>query len=245
MNTLTYAPWRWLVAIPGLLLGIALAGAACLLLLSFLPARRVNTLVPVWWARLSLALIPARVRVCGQEHLEPGQSYVVVANHLSHVDIYVLYGKLGMDLRWVMKQELRRVPVIGICSAGLGHVFVDRENRHAALAALQEARTRLASDGASVIFFPEGTRSRDGLLHDFKKGAFMMAKDMNLPILPVTLRGTDAVLPPHSRDLLPGQIDVVIHRPVSAARVQSLTADELLRDTRAIIASVLPADRVA
>jgi len=245
MNTLTYFPWRWLVGIPGLLIAIAIAGAACLLLLAFLPARRVNTLVPVWWARLSLWLIPARVKVTGLEHLEPGQSYVVVANHLSHVDIYVLYGHLGMDLRWVMKQELRRVPVIGVCSAGLGHVFVDRGNRQAALDSLQEARTRLAADGASVIFFPEGTRSRDGLMHEFKKGAFMMAKDMNLPLLPVTLRGTDAVLPPHSRDLLPGQIDVVVHRPISARQVQSVTADELLAQTRAIIASVLPSDRVA
>lgn len=245
MSTLTYAAWRWLVAIPGLLLAILLAGTACLILLAFLPPQRVNTLVPLWWARISLWLIPARVKVRGQEHLQPGQSYIVVANHLSHVDIYVLYGKLGMDLRWVMKQELRSVPVIGICSAGLGHVFVNRQDRQEALSALRGAKGRLAADGASVMFFPEGTRSRDGRLQDFKKGAFMMARDMNLPLLPVTLRGTDAILPPHTLDLLPGQVEVVIHRPISADQVMTRTADDLTAEAHALIASALPSDRVA
>lgn len=245
MSTLTYAPWRWLIAIPGLLLAILVAGIACLALLLILPPRRVNTIVPLWWAKASLWLIPARVRVTGREHLEPDQSYIVVANHLSHVDIYVLYGKLGMDLRWVMKQELRRVPVIGVCSAGLGHIFVNRENRQEALGALRDARTRLAADGASVMFFPEGTRSRDGLLRGFKKGAFMMAKDMNLPLLPITLRGTDAILPPHTLDLLPGQIEVIIHRPIGVEQVSGRTADDLMAEAHALISSALPADRVA
>lgn len=245
MSTLTYAAWRWLIAIPGLLLAILVAGVACLVLLLVLPPRRVNTIIPLWWARVSLWLIPVRVRVTGQEHLEQNQSYVVVANHLSHVDIYVLYGRLGVDLRWVMKQELRQVPVIGISSAGLGHIFVNRGNRQEALSALREARTRLAADGASIMFFPEGTRSRDGRLHGFKKGAFMMAKDMKLPLLPVTLRGTDAILPPHTLDVLPGLVELVIHRPISTEEVAAHTAEDLMREARARIASALPADRVA
>lgn len=244
-STLTYAPWRWLIAIPGLLLATLVFGMLCLLLLTVLPPRQVNTRVPVWWARTCLWLVPVRVRVTGLEHVEPGQSYVVVANHLSHIDIPALYACLGIDLRWVMKAELRDVPVIGISSHGLGHVFVNRDNRQEAVRALTEARGRLAADGASLIFFPEGTRSRDGLLHAFKKGAFMMAKDMNLPLLPVTLRGTDAVLPPQSLALLPGQVEIIIHRPVAASRVTSETADALLAETYTVIASALPADRVA
>lgn len=245
MSTLTYAPWRWLVGIPGLLLAVLLAGTACLVLLLFLRPRQVNTRIPVWWARASLAVIPARVRVRGLEHVRPGQSYVVVANHLSHVDIHALYGYLGVDLRWVMKSELRRIPVIGITSAGLGHVFVDRGNHKEAVKALSDARARLAADGASVIFFPEGTRSRDGLLHEFKKGAFVMAKDMNLPVLPVTLRGTDSVLPANTFDLLPGVIDIIVHRPISAEQVMACTADDLMQESRSLIASMLPADRIA
>jgi len=245
MNIHAYTPWKWLVAVPGIALSTLFFGSLCLFLLLFLPPRQVNRFVPAWWARVNLALIPAAVTVHGREHIEPGQSYILAANHLSHIDILMLYAQPDFDLRFVMKMELRKVPVIGIACAGLGHVYVDRANRHAAVAALNEARPRLAADGASVIFFPEGTRSIDGRLHEFKKGAFVTAKDMNLPILPITLRGSDGVLPAKTLGLLPGRTEIIIHRPIAATRVASASADELMNETRAIIASALPADRVA
>lgn len=245
MKTLTYAPWRWLFAVPAIALSTLVFGTMVLVLLRVLPPRKVNRFVPVWWARTNLGAIPATVTVRGAEHIEPGQSYVVVANHLSHIDILTLYAYLDLDLRWVMKQELRKVPIIGVSCAALGHIFVNRQDRHAAVRALTEARVRLAADGASVMFFPEGTRSVDGRLHEFKKGAFVMAKDMNLPILPVTLRGTDAVLPAKTLALLPGRTEIVIHRPIALPQVTGKTADELMQDARAVIAGALPADRVA
>ncbi|MFZ5757190.1 MAG: lysophospholipid acyltransferase family protein [Pseudomonadota bacterium] len=245
MKTLAYTPWKWLVAIPGIALSTLFFGTACLLLLLVLPPRRVNRFIPVWWARVNLALIPVAVNVHGREHLEPGQSYLIAANHLSHIDILALYATPGLDLRFVMKQELRKVPVIGVVCAGLGYIYVNRSNRHEAVRSLNAAKPRLTSDGASVIFFPEGTRSVDGRLHDFKKGAFVTARDMNLPILPVTLRGSDGVLPAKTLGLLPGRVDVIIHRPISAAQVQNSSAEELMTQTRAVIAGVLPPDRIA
>lgn len=245
MRTFFYAPWKWLVSVPGILLGTLVWGILCLVCLTFLPPRRVNRFIPVFWARTGLAVIPAPVTVVGREHLDPHQSYILVANHLSHMDILALYGNLGIDLRWVMKRELRKVPVIGITCAGLGHVFIDRSKRHEALRALNEAKPRLAADGASLIFFPEGTRSVDGLLHGFKKGAFVTAKDMSLPILPITLRGTFEVLPAKTLDLLPGRIEIVIHRPIAVEQVMGRSVDDLMTESRAVIASALPADRVA
>lgn len=245
MNTFAYTPWKWLVSVPAIALSTLVFGSLALLLLMFMPPKRVNRFIPVWWARVNLQAIPATVTVRGAEHLEPGQSYVVVANHLSQIDILTIYGFMPLDLRWVMKQELRKVPVIGVTCAGLGHIFVNRGNRHDAIRALTEGRQRLAADGASVMFFPEGTRSVDGLLHDFKKGAFVMAKDMQLPVLPVTLRGTDDILPAKTLALLPGRTEIIIHRPISLAQVEGRTADELMADARAIIASALPADRIA
>lgn len=245
MNTFAYTPWKWLVSVPVIALSTLLFGSLCLLLLLFMPPKRVNRFIPVWWARVNLLSIPATVTLRGTEHLAPGQSYVVVANHLSQIDILTVYGHLPLDLRWVMKQELRKVPVIGVSCAGLGHIFVNRNNRHEAVRALNEASARLAADGASVMFFPEGTRSVDGLLHGFKKGAFVMAKDMNLPILPITLRGTDAILPAKTLALLPGRTEIIIHRPISQEQVAGKTADELMNDSRSIIAGMLPPDRVA
>jgi 1-acyl-sn-glycerol-3-phosphate acyltransferase len=245
MNTLPYTPWKWLVSVPVIALSTLIFGTLALLSLKFLPPRDVNRFIPVWWARVNLAWIPATVTVRGSEHLQHGQSYVVVANHLSQIDILTLYAHMPLDLRWVMKKELRRVPVIGVTCEGLGHIFVNRQDRQEAIRALTEGRQRLAADGASVMFFPEGTRSIDGRLHGFKKGAFVMAKDMNLPILPVTLRGTDNVLPAKTVALLPGRTEIVIHRPIDVAQVTGKTADELMDDARRIIAASLPADRVA
>lgn len=245
MNTLAYTPWKWLIVIPGLALNTLVSGGLCLFLLLFLPPHHVNRIVPMWWARINLALIPATITVRGREHIEPGQSYILAVNHLSHIDILMLYAQPDFDLRFVMKKELRKVPVIGITCAGLGHVYIDRSSREDAVAALNEAKPRLAADGASIIFFPEGTRSVDGRLHEFKKGAFVTAKDMNLPILPITLRGSDGVLPAKTLGLLPGRTEIIIHRPIAATQVANTGADELMAQTRAIIASVLPADRVA
>ena len=157
----------------------------------------------------------------------------------------MLYAQPDFDLRFVMKQELRKVPVIGIACAGLGHVYIDRGNRHAALRALEEARVRLGADGASIIFFPEGTRSKDGRLYAFKKGAFVTAKDMNLPILPITLRGSDGILPAKTLGLLPGRTELIIHRPIAVDQVSNASADELMAQARATIAGSLPPDRVA
>ncbi|MEH6785548.1 MAG: lysophospholipid acyltransferase family protein [Alcanivorax jadensis] len=110
-----------------------LFGALCLLLVPFLPADRVARLTAVPWARLCLFYSNVRVDVHGSEHLKPGQSYVIVANHLSQFDIFVLYGYLGVDFRWVMKHELRRMPVIGICCEKLGHIFINRSDTQAAM----------------------------------------------------------------------------------------------------------------
>jgi 1-acyl-sn-glycerol-3-phosphate acyltransferase len=186
---------------------------------------------------------PAQVRVHGLEHLQEGQSYVVVANHLSQFDILALYGWLDLDLKWVMKKELRKVPVLGAACAAMGHVFIDRKDTEQAVNTLKEARARL-HDGTSVLFFPEGTRSPDGRMSPFKKGAFMMAKDIELPILPLTLIGTEKVLPNGGFDLLPGTIDLVIHAPISAQDVKSASAMALRLESQNRIASALAHDQV-
>ena len=180
-----------------------------------------------------------RVEVHGRHHLLPGQSYVIVANHLSQFDIFVLYGYLGVDFRWVMKHELRKIPVIGICCEKLGHVFINRDNTEAAIASLNEARARLAN-GASVLFFPEGTRSRDGQLKSFKKGAFKMAQDLHMPVLPVTLSGTFDILPAGTLRLHPGATArLILHPPLTVTGHSDTELQTLVRQSRAAIATPL------
>lgn len=234
-----YQPYKWLVFTPVMLLLTAGFAATAVVLVTFASPRRVAQLTGVPWARALAALIPMRVEVEGREHVDPAQSYVLVSNHQSQSDVLVLYGWLGIDFKWVMKQELRKMPGIGVACARLGHIFIDRSNHAAAVATLEAARDTIV-DGTSVIFFPEGTRSRNGELLPFKKGAFRMALDLGLPILPLTVTGARDVLPAGTTNLMPGSARLTIHPPIP---VEGLTGDDcaaLVDEVRSVIASRLP-----
>lgn len=165
------------------------------------------------WARYSAYITPMLVKVMGLENLDRKQSYVIVANHQSQYDIFVVYGWLPVDFKWVLKIELRKVPVIGPFCYRMEHVFVDRSNHEAAMKAIEEAKARIKG-GTSIMFFPEGTRSRTGELLEFKKGAFKFALDIGLPILPITIIGTKDILPDKTTALYPGKALMVIHKPI-------------------------------
>jgi 1-acyl-sn-glycerol-3-phosphate acyltransferase len=231
-----YQPWKWLVVAPLLAASTVFFSALVLLLLPFGSPGFVSRLCGGGWARFNAFMTPMRVRVRGREHLDPAQSYVIVCNHQSHYDVFVLYGWLGVDFKWVMKAELRRVPVLGATCARLGHVYIDRSNRAEALATLEAAKDRIRG-GTSVLFFPEGTRSRSGELGEFKKGAFRMALDLGLPILPMTIRGTRDVLPAKGTDLRPGSATLTIHPPIPIDGCTTDDLTELMRRTRDVIAS--------
>jgi 1-acyl-sn-glycerol-3-phosphate acyltransferase len=188
------------------------------------------------WARILAWVTPVRVTVEGAQHADRSHSYVVVSNHASQYDILALYGFLRLDLKWVMKMELRKVPGVGIGCEKAGHIFVDRTRPEQAKQAICEALERLG-DGIGILFFPEGTRSLDGRMLPFKKGAFRTAADTGLPLLPVTIIGSHAVLPAKTLRLFPGHIRLVLHPPIDTVGVEPL---ELLRQSREVIASALP-----
>lgn len=229
--------YSWFIFLPLVIASTLFFGLVCVMLLPFLGPDRVARLSAVPWARVGLLLSGVHVDIQGRGNLRPGQSYVIVANHLSQFDIWVLYGYLGVDFRWVMKQELRRVPVIGYCCARLGHVFINRRDRQSAIASLDQAKRQLVG-GTSILFFPEGTRSRSGELQPFKKGAFRMAQDLGLPLLPVTLSGTREILPPDTLRMHPGTVGLTLHAPVLVGGADEAALEDAQRQCRAAIASV-------
>ncbi len=234
-----YQLWKVLVVIPVGCAATLIGSAMVLALIPFVDPSTLSRQVAVRWARLVAWITPMPVRVEGRAHAIPGQSYVVVSNHQSLFDILVLYGWLGLDIRWVMKQELRSVPGLGVACDRLGHIYIDRSNHEAAVHSISAARDRIR-DGTSVLFFPEGTRTEDGRLRSFKKGAFRLAIDTGLPVLPVTVIGTRDVLPARRFDLRPGTVDLVFHPPIPTDDLQTADLPDLVRCTRAVIASVLP-----
>jgi 1-acyl-sn-glycerol-3-phosphate acyltransferase len=233
-----YQPYKYLVVAPVLGLATAFFATLALVLSLFTSSREASRLAAVPWARVMAWVTPMRVEVEGRENIDPHQSYVLVSNHQSQYDIFMLYGWLGVDFKWVMKQELRKVPGIGVACERLGHIFIDRSNHAAAIATLEAARTKIV-DGTSVIFFPEGTRSTDGRLLRFKRGAFRMAVDLGLPILPLTVTGTRDVLPANTSDLMPGSARLIIHEPISIEGVTVEGCQELSDRVREVIASSL------
>ena len=233
-----YQPYKYLVVAPVLGLATAFFATLALVLSLFTSSREASRLAAVPWARVMAWVTPMRVEVEGRENIDPHQSYVLVSNHQSQYDIFMLYGWLGVDFKWVMKQELRKVPGVGVACERLGHIFIDRSNHAAAIATLEAARTKIV-DGTSVIFFPEGTRSTDGRLLRFKRGAFRMAVDLGLPILPLTVTGTRDVLPANTSDLMPGSARLIIHEPISIEGVTVEGCQELSDRVREVIASSL------
>jgi 1-acyl-sn-glycerol-3-phosphate acyltransferase len=238
-----YQVWKYVVVGPCVVLSTVAFGVVAVLLAMVGQVRLASRLCGGGWARVNAAITPMLVSVKGRDNMVSGQSYVIVSNHQSQYDIFVLYGWLGVDFKWVMKKELRTVPVIGYACDRLGHIFIDRTDRAAALRTLTEARERIVN-GTSVLFFPEGTRSRDGRLGQFKKGAFRMALDLELPILPVTIAGTKTILPPRTSKLFPGRARMTIHPPITTTGRSIEDLKELMDETRDTVASALAPDEV-
>jgi 1-acyl-sn-glycerol-3-phosphate acyltransferase len=165
------------------------------------------------WAPGLLRGSGARVEVERVEELAPGSAYLFASNHQSMIDIPALFVGLRVPLRFVVKRELSAVPFLGWYVAALGMVFIDRGARSRAVKSLRQV-TEILRSGQSVACFPEGTRSRDGRIGAFKSGAFSMAIEAGVPVVPVALLGTGAVLPPEGFRVRPGTIRVRVGRPI-------------------------------
>ena len=238
-----YQIYKYIIFFPLVGLSTILSSAVSLPLIIFL-GQKYARFGGVLWSRINSFLTPMSVTVTGKDNIDPRQSYVIVANHQSQYDIFAIYGWLPLDFRWVMKKELRKVPVIGFMSEHAGHVCIDRSNPVAAVASINAAKKRIVN-GTSIFFFPEGTRSLDGELLPFKKGAFRLALDMGLPILPITISGTRDILPSNTLALFPGSARLMIHKPIDVSEYTDKTLDQLTLKTQNVIQNGLMKDRIA
>jgi len=226
---LVYRIYAWLVFFPFVAIWSFLCGWAAVIAALLISPSFGSRVVGGAWAKGIGWLTPILVSVEGREHIQDGQTYVVVCNHVSQYDIIAVYGWLPMDLRWVMKQELRKLPGIGIACEKVGHIIVDRSNPEAAKRSIEEALERIG-DGVGILFFPEGTRSLDGRLRPFKSGAFRLAAEQGLPILPVSIVGTREVLPAKTMKLFPGKVRLVVQPPIEPEGLSVVALKERSRD---------------
>ncbi|MDR1783324.1 MAG: 1-acyl-sn-glycerol-3-phosphate acyltransferase [Dysgonamonadaceae bacterium] len=179
-----------------------------------------------WWAKFTCILTLCPTKVVGAEKLDKNQSYIFVSNHQGAFDIFFIYGYIGQHIKWVMKQSLRNIPLVGKACEAAGFIFVDNSSPQAAARTVAIAESRLTG-GASVVIFPEGSRSATGKLGKFKKGAYQMALDLKLPIVPVTINGSYEVMPKDSFLINPHRMEMIIHDPINVENINVTDIREL------------------
>ena len=147
-----------------------------------------------WWARIIIRVLLLPVKVEGRENLERDHSYVFVANHQGAFDIFLIYGFRGRNFKWMMKRQLRQVPFVGFACERSHQIFVDKRGPSKIRKTYEDAR-EILKEGYSVTVFPEGARTFTGHMATFKKGAFALADELQLPVVPLTINGSFQVLP--------------------------------------------------
>ena len=190
-----------------------------------------------FWAPGMLRLAGANLRVEGAEVAASDGPAIYVMNHQSSLDIPAAFAVLPMDLRFIAKHTLRKVPFLGWYMSWTGMVFVDRSNSTQAVNTLNAAADRVRG-GISLLAYPEGTRSRDGSILPFKKGPFVLALQAGVPIVPMAIAGSRAVMPAHLRPFRPGVVRLAIGSPIPTAGLSMEQRDELVRRVREAVVSL-------
>jgi 1-acyl-sn-glycerol-3-phosphate acyltransferase len=180
-----------------------------------------------------------RVQAHGLEKITPGKTFVFLSNHQGNFDGPVLLHTIPLDWKALIKSEMMRLPVLSLVLRKLQFVPIERLNAKNAHAGI-ELGARLLQEGNSFVAFPEGTRSRDGRLGEFKKGVFIMAIKAQIPIIPITILDSAAILPPGKFTIRPGRIRVIIHDPIVTEGMRFEDRNQLVSMTRDAIASGLP-----
>jgi 1-acyl-sn-glycerol-3-phosphate acyltransferase len=178
------------------------------------------------WGRLFYLLFFIPLKVDGKENIKKGQSYVIAPNHQSYWDAFLIYGYIGIKFKWMMKKELGRIPFVGWACYMAGCIFIDRSSRNSAKESIRKAESKL-KDGMSVVIFPEGTRSYDGQMGKFKRGAFLISEELGLPILPVTIDGNYDVMSRKAWNVTWHPVHMTIHEPVWPKSTKDMTEAEV------------------
>lgn len=189
------------------------------------------------WSRIVCFLAGVKIEVRGRENIDKNTSYIFVANHQGAFDIWTIYGYLNHNFKWLMKKSLEKIVFVGYACKRSGHIFVDSNSLSSIKETIDSARHQL-KDGMSLVIFPEGTRSSNGELGDFKRGAFMLAGEFQLPVVPLSIQGAFRIMPKDTYFPKSGKIILTIHPPIYPGE-RGFNTRQLLSDCHATIAAAL------
>ena len=195
-----------------------------------------------WWARTITRAFLLPVKVEGREHLEANQSYVFVANHQGAFDIFLIYGFLGRNFKWMMKYQLKKIPFVGFACEKSHQIFVDKRGPSKIRKTYDQAR-EILKEGMSVVVFPEGARTFTGHMGIFRRGPFMLADELQLPVCPLTINGSFDIMPRmkdwHWVNWHP--LKLTIHKPIRPAGKGRDNIDYLKDESyKAVMSGLVP-----
>jgi 1-acyl-sn-glycerol-3-phosphate acyltransferase len=220
-----------------LMLGIAVTGyvSACCIIFGLISPgeNKIHHMARIW-AKILLLLSSTRVEVVGTENVLIGKPQIFMSNHQSDFDILVVLGFVPGQFRWIAKKELFKIPIFGGAMRNAGYIEIDRQNHEKALKSLAIAAQKIR-EGKSVMTFPEGTRSKDGVIKPFKQGMFHLAIQAGVPIIPVSIVGAGAIMPKRSLQINPGKVTIIIDKPIDVTGYTVENRAQLIEHVRNVI----------
>ena len=241
MIRIIYEIYKWLIAFPLIFITTILITLCTAIGSRLFGSKFWGYYPPHFWGKLWCWLFFVKVKVNKEAEIGPSTSYVFVANHQGAYDIFSIFGFLNHNFRWMMKKSITKIPLIGMACKYSEQIFVDRSSAMAMARSIIEAKKRLRN-GMSIVVFPEGTRTLDGKMSAFKKGAFKLAMDFKLPIVPLTIEGSFNILPRTSIvNIKYGKIILTIHKPIYPSKGAE-DMDRVMKETYNAIQSALPAE---
>lgn len=239
MKLILYRVYQVLIMLPLLLVLTVLAATLTIVGCFFGLSRWFGYWPAKIWAMLFCWLSFVRVTVKGRENIDKDTSYVFVANHQGAYDIWSIYGYLNHNFKWLMKKELEKIFLVGWACKKAGHVFVDDSSITGIKDTIAQSEKALKG-GMSVVIFPEGSRTWDGKMIDFKRGAFMLAAEFRLPVVPLTIDGSFKAMPRFTYLMTPTTIRLTIHPPIWPDPDKGFNTKRLMSECRETIQSALP-----
>jgi 1-acyl-sn-glycerol-3-phosphate acyltransferase len=196
----------------------------------------VHRRIAIPWAKIFLKVCGVKVEVKGAENINRDLPCIYMSNHQSYFDIFTLLAGLPADFKFIMKRSLMRIPLLGATMRRAGYLSVDRRDRKSAIISMDAAAEKIRN-GASILVFPEGTRSKDGHLQDFKKGGFHTAFKAGCNIVPISILNSRDIVPKGSLRIKKGTIKMSIGRLIPVKDYSRENINDLITRTRETIIS--------
>ena len=232
--------YQWVIAMPILIVLTVITALLTIFVSALGMSSTLGYYIPHIWAKFWCFLMFVKVEIRGRENIDKKTSYVFVANHQGAYDIFVIFGYLNHVFKWMMKKSLEKIPFVGMACKVSKNIMVDRSSA-STIQKTMDSAMEILKDGISLVVFPEGSRTPDGKMKPFKRGAFMLATEFGLPIVPITIDGSYKVMRKDTFTITPGKIILTIHKPIMQPAEKSKEAmEKMMNDSFATIKSALP-----